>query len=86
MPGFGRIAESTATSQRPRRRRCGGRPRRLGERFVSDDIEAAAVEFQGEPICTATPRTLYRMNRDTVRTLDQADAAALRRTFDLEDE
>ena len=59
---------------------------RLGERFLYDDIEAATVEFHGEPIRTATPRMLYRMKRDTVRPLDQADAAALRRTFDLEDE
>ena len=59
---------------------------RLGERFGYDDIEAATVELEGEPVRTATPRMLYVMKRDTLRPLDQADAAALRRTFNLEDE
>ena len=59
---------------------------RLGERFGYDDIEAATVELEGAPVRTATPRMLYVMKRDTVRPLDHADAAALRRAFDLEDE
>lgn len=59
---------------------------RLGERFAFDDIEAGVVELEGEPVRVATPRMLYVMKRDTVRPLDHADAAALRRTFGLEDE
>ena len=59
---------------------------RLGERFSFDDIEAGVVELEGEPVRVATPRMLYVMKRDTVRPLDRADAAALRRTFGLEDE
>ena len=59
---------------------------RLGERFGYDDIEATTVELEGEPVRTATPRMLYVMKRDTVRPLDHADAAALRRAFHLEDE
>ena len=59
---------------------------RLGERFGYDDVEAATVEIEGEPVRAATPRMLYVMKRDTLRPLDQADAAALRRTFDFEDE
>ena len=59
---------------------------RLGERFAFDDIEAGVVEIEGEPVRVATPRMLYVMKRDTVRPLDHADAAALRRTFGLEDE
>ena len=59
---------------------------RLGERFAFDDIEAGVVELEGEPVRVATPRMLYAMKRDTVRPLDRADAAALRRTFGLEDE
>ena len=59
---------------------------RLGERFAFDDIEAGVVELEGEPVPVATPRMLYVMKRDTVRSLDHADAAALRRTFGLEDE
>ena len=59
---------------------------RLGERFGYDDIETVTVELEGEPVRAATPRMLYVMKRDTLRPLDQADAAALRRTFNLEDE
>ena len=59
---------------------------RLGERFEFDDIEAGVVELEGEPVPVATPRMLYVMKRDTPRSLDHADAAALRRTFGLEDE
>ena len=57
---------------------------RLGERFGYDDIESATVELEGEPVRTATPRMLYVMKRDTVRPQDHADAAALRRAFDVE--
>ena len=59
---------------------------RPGERFEFDDIEVGVVELEGEPVPVATPRMLYLMKRDTVRSLDHADAAALRRTFGLEDE
>ncbi len=58
---------------------------RLGERFEYDDVEAAVVDLEGEPVRVATPRTLYEMKRDTVRSQDHADAAALRRAFGLED-
>ena len=57
---------------------------RLGERFGYDDIESVTVELEGEPVRAATPRMLYVMKRDTVRPQDHADAAALRRAFDLE--
>ena len=58
---------------------------RLGERFEYDDVETAVVALEGEPVRVATPRTLYEMKRDTVRSQDHADAAALRRAFGLED-
>ena len=59
---------------------------RLGERFEYDDIEAGVVEMEGESVPVATPRMLYVMKRDTLRPLDRADAAALRRAFGLEDD
>ena len=59
---------------------------RLGERFGFDDIETVTVDLEGEPVRAATPRMLYVMKRDTLRPLDQADAAALRRAFELGDE
>ena len=58
---------------------------RLGERFSYEDIETATVELEGESVRAATPRMLDVMKRDTLRPLDRADAAALRRTFDIED-
>jgi len=33
----------------------------------------------------ASPRLLYRMKRDSVRPQDRADAARIRRAFELED-
>ena len=59
---------------------------RLGERFRYEDIEATTLILEGEPVQAATPRMLYVMKRDTLRPLDHADAAALRRTFGLEGE
>ena len=59
---------------------------RLGERFAYDDLDVAIVNFEGEPVPVATPRTLYLMKRNTVRPLDRTDAEALLRTFDLKEE
>ena len=59
---------------------------RLGERFRYEDIETTTLMLEGEPVQAATPRMLYVMKRDTLRPLDHADAAALRRTFGFEDE
>ena len=59
---------------------------RLGEAFRFDDLEAARLPFEELTVSVATPATLYRMKRDTVRLKDRADAAWLRERFDLEDE
>lgn len=53
----------------------------LGEAWRFEDLEAHWVDFAGTPVHAATPRTLYRMKKDTVRLQDQADAAALRDKF-----
>ena len=59
---------------------------RLGERFAYDQIAWQAVTISGVVVRVATAQMLYRMKRDTVRPQDKADAAELRRRFDLEDE
>lgn len=59
---------------------------RLGELAQYSDLDSETVEIEGVPIRVATPRTLYRLKRATVRPLDRADAAALAEAFDLEDE
>jgi hypothetical protein len=56
---------------------------RLGEAFQYDDLEAEIHEVDGVPIRLATPATLYRMKRDTVRYKDREDAMKLKKKFDL---
>lgn len=58
---------------------------RLGEAYAFEDIESMRIDFDGVPVDVATPVMLYRMKRDTVRPKDWADAAALARVFDLDE-
>jgi Nucleotidyl transferase AbiEii toxin, Type IV TA system len=57
----------------------------LGSAFTFDDLDAQTVMVEGVPVRIATPATLYRMKKDTVRPIDRADAAALREKFQLGD-
>jgi hypothetical protein len=59
---------------------------RLGEAFRYEDLEAVRLDLDGQPVSVASPRTLYRMKKGTVRPKDWGDAEALRRRFRLEDE
>lgn len=59
---------------------------RLGEAFLFHDLEAIRVDLDGLLVSVASPRTLYRMKRGTIRAKDWGDAEALRRRFNLEDE
>jgi len=43
------------------------------------------MPFEELTVAVASPATLYRMNRDTVRLKDKADAELLKRRFNLED-
>lgn len=54
---------------------------RLGEAFHIDDLEAQEKVVDGVQVKVATPRTLFRMKKDTVRPQDRADAAALLHRF-----
>lgn len=58
---------------------------RLGTAFGFDDLAFEVTEVEGVPVRLATPETLYRMKRGTLRDVDRADAEALRRLFGLED-
>ncbi len=58
---------------------------RIGEAYRYEDVEFAVSSFEGKPVRLATPRMLYRMKRDTVRPIDHADAADLKRKFAIED-
>jgi hypothetical protein len=59
---------------------------RLGEAFSFDDLEAEDIELGGFSARVATPRTLWRMKRDTVRPQDRADADRIRAAFGLLDD
>jgi len=59
---------------------------RLGEAFAWEDLEFEVIEVRSIPVRVATPRTLYRMKRDTVRPKDRLDALMLREAFGLGDE
>lgn len=51
--------------------------------FRYDDLAFEVHEFEGVPIRIATPETLIRMKRDTVRPKDRVDADTLRRKFNI---
>jgi Nucleotidyl transferase AbiEii toxin, Type IV TA system len=59
---------------------------RLGEAFQFTDLEAVRVDLDGQLVWVASPRTLYRMKKGTVRAKDWGDAELLRRRFHLEDD
>ena len=58
---------------------------RLGEAFEFADIEATVYAYGDVDVKVATPETLYRMKRDTVRLRDKADAQVLREKFGLKE-
>lgn len=57
---------------------------RLGDAFTYPDLEFEAKVIDGVPVRLATPYTLYRMKKDTLRLQDKADAERLRRKFGFE--
>lgn len=59
---------------------------RLGEVWRFEDVISQPVDFEGLRVSVATPATLYRMKKGTVRPKDWGDAEALRRRFGLEEE
>lgn len=58
---------------------------RLGTAFSFADLETERLRFGELDVTVVTPRTLYRMKRDTVRLRDRADAEMLKERFKLED-
>jgi predicted nucleotidyltransferase len=56
---------------------------RIGTAFSFDDLDAENIEVEGVRVRVASPATLYRLKRDTVRPIDKADAAALKQKFAL---
>jgi len=58
---------------------------RLGDAFAFADLEIVRAPFEDLTVSVVSPRTLYRMKRDTVRLKDRADAALLKERFGLDD-
>lgn len=50
---------------------------RLGEIFTYEDLEYEILEYEGVRIKVATPETLIRMKKDTIRPQDKKDALLL---------
>jgi acylphosphatase len=57
----------------------------LGEAFRFEDLAADTVSWSGVNVKVATPETLYKMKKGTLRPVDRADAAELRERFGLGD-
>ena len=58
---------------------------RLGDAFFYEDLQFEERAFEGVPVRVATPGTLYKMKKDTLRLQDRADAEALKRGFAIEE-
>jgi hypothetical protein len=59
---------------------------RLGEAFRFEDLDSVRVPFEDLTVSVASPATLYRMKRGSVRLKDKADAEILEQRFGLEDD
>ncbi len=59
---------------------------RLGTAFAWKDLEIEEKSFDGVPVRVVSPRTLWRMKRDTVRPGDRLDAALLAQRFGFVEE
>jgi len=56
---------------------------RLGDAFTWDDLEYEEQNVKETPVRVATPATLFRMKKDTLRLQDRADAERLRKELGL---
>lgn len=59
---------------------------RIGDAFAFDTIEVEEKQIEDVTIHVVTPRTLWRMKKDTVRPIDRIDAERLAERFGFEDE
>jgi hypothetical protein len=59
---------------------------RLGDAFSFDDLEVETGDVDGTKVSVVSPRTLYDMKCDTVRSRDRIDAERLREHFGFGDD
>jgi hypothetical protein len=55
---------------------------RLGTAVIFDDLDAEMIKVHGVNVRVATPETLHRLKRDTVRPKDRQDALFLRKLIE----
>jgi hypothetical protein len=58
---------------------------RLGEAFRFEDLEPDETTLDGVKVKLVSPRTLFRMKKDTVRPKDRLDADGLRAKYGFEE-
>lgn len=58
---------------------------RLGSAVTFESLDVQTLVLDGVPVRVATPSTLYRMKKNTMRPIDRADAAQLREQFGIEE-
>jgi Nucleotidyl transferase AbiEii toxin, Type IV TA system len=56
---------------------------RRGDAFRFEVLEAVTVSWAGANVRVATPETLYKMKKGTIRPVDRSDAAELQDRFNL---
>jgi hypothetical protein len=59
---------------------------RVGQAFDYADLDIETKTFQGVSVRVVTPRTLWRLKKDTIRPADRFDAAALAERFGFGDD
>ncbi len=58
---------------------------RLGQAFSFNDLRFEEKLYEGVQVIVATPETLYRMKKNTLRLQDRADAERLKELFGLQE-
>jgi hypothetical protein len=58
---------------------------RLGEAVSYSELEVEVKMYDDVPVRVVTPRTLWRLKKDTIRPMDRLDAAMLAERFGLEE-
>jgi predicted nucleotidyltransferase len=55
---------------------------KIGDAFSFDDLDYQILTIQGHRVRTATPETLYKLKKDTIRPSDKTDALFLKEWID----
>jgi hypothetical protein len=59
---------------------------RLGDAFLYEDLDIEERDYDGVPVRVVTPRTLWRLKKDTTRPADRFDADVLAERFGFREE